>query len=168
MSYGFIKWTLFTVIILTVPTLFFLVQVVMFFPAVFFAAGIFYVIPKAFAGSMGESLAFIGIMGVHALVYGAVFYGLAALLAKLISLVPSRAGKTVPLAVIVLGLVGLTFFPLYGGAGHGPSYWMPLLELFAEINRDYGAYTVPIVYGTAILLPGAIWLWRKRRRAGTG
>ena len=48
MNYRFAKWTIFLVLSLTAPAMLFLVMAVMFMPAIFFVAGIGYVIPKAF------------------------------------------------------------------------------------------------------------------------
>jgi hypothetical protein len=168
MSYAFIKWAAFVALLLTVPALFFLVQVVMFIPAIFFVAGMAYVTPKVFApGHAGESLTFITILGIHAVVYALVYYGVAVLLAKSISRIRNDPFRALSFAIVCLGLVGLTFFSVYGGGGHGPVSWMPLPELAAEINSDYGDYTVQIVYGTTILFSGAVWYLRHQRRKQT-
>ena len=75
MDYRSVKWTIFFGLSLTAPAMLFLVMAVMFMPAIFFVAGIAYVIPKAFSpGSTGESLTFIVILGVHALVYAGLYY----------------------------------------------------------------------------------------------
>ena len=73
MSYRLMKWALFTVLLLTAPALLFRVQVVMFIPAIFFAAGILFMIPKAVVSSSSmETLTFIGIFGVHLLIYAGI------------------------------------------------------------------------------------------------
>ncbi|MDH3473714.1 MAG: hypothetical protein OEM59_08475 [Rhodospirillales bacterium] len=165
MSYAFIKWAVFFALLLTVPALFFLVQVVMFIPAIFFVAGMAYVTPKVFVpGHAGESLTFIAILGLHAVVYALVYYGIAILLAKSISMIRNDRFRALSLAIVCFGLVGLTFFSVYGGGGHGPVSWMPLPELAAEINLDYGDYTLQIVYGTTILLFCAVWYLRHHGR----
>ena len=63
MNYRSIKWIIFTALSLTAPAMLFLVMAVMFMPAIFFVAGIVYMIPKAFApGHTGETLSFIIIL----------------------------------------------------------------------------------------------------------
>jgi len=46
MSYLTIKWTIFVALFLTVPAMLFLVQAVIFFPAIFFLAGIVFMVQK--------------------------------------------------------------------------------------------------------------------------
>lgn len=91
MDYRSIKWIIFTGLSLTAPAMLFLVMAVMFMPAIFFVAGIGYVIPKAFSpGHASESLAFIVILGIHALIYAGLYYGVSVLFAKAITLIKKR------------------------------------------------------------------------------
>jgi hypothetical protein len=60
--------------------------------------------------------------------------------------------------------VFLTQFPVYGAGGHGPMRWYPLSKLLDDFNKSYGAGTVEIVYGAAILLLCGIGLVRKLRK----
>lgn len=153
MSYRSIKWIIFTVLSLTVPTLFFLFVIVMFVPAIFYAAGIGYVIPKVFiSGHFGESLGFIAILGVHGLIFFGLYYGLSVIVAKLISLIKNRLVKNSIVAAICSGFGLLTQLPVYGGGGHGPMHWYTLSQLFGELNKSYGTGTVKTVYGAAMLL----------------
>jgi hypothetical protein len=63
MTYRPTKWIIFTALFLTIPALLFLGMAVMFMPAVFFVAGIGYVISKLFkTGPANESLVFIAIL----------------------------------------------------------------------------------------------------------
>ena len=167
MSPRLIKWTLFTALLLSVPALLFLVQAVMFLPAIFFAAGVLVVLPKLLVpGHAAESAWFLLFLGVHLLVYGGLYYLISLLLAKAISLIKPPLGRAIATGALLAGLLALTFLPVYGGGGHGPMTWGPLSHLFAEINRDYGSYTAPLVYGGTLLLFAAIFLFR-RRRSGT-
>ena len=166
MSPRLIKWTLFTALLLSVPALLFLVQAVMFLPAIFFAAGVLVVLPKLLVpGHAAESAWFLLFLGVHLLVYGGLYYLISLLLAKAISLIKPPLGRAILTGALLAGLLALTFLPVYGGGGHGPMTWGPLSHLFAEINRDYGAYTAPLVYGATFLAFGALFVIR-RRRAG--
>ena len=165
MDYRSIKWTIFTVLSLTAPAMLFLVMAVMFMPAVFFVAGVVYVIPKAFIPAhTTESLSFIVMLGIHALVYGGLYYGVSVLLAKVISPIKRRFVRNCIVAAICLGLMVLTQFPVYGSGGHGPMRWFSLAEFFSDINESYGTGTVEIVYGAAILLLGGMVLIRKLRK----
>lgn len=153
MSYRSIKWIIFSALSLTVPTLFFLFVVVMFVPAIFYVAGIGYVIPKVFiSGHFGESLVFIAILSVHALIFFGLYYGLSVIVAKLISLIKNRLVRNCIVTAICSGLGFLTQFPVYGGGGHGPVKWYTLSQLFGELNKSYGTGTVQTVYGAAMLL----------------
>jgi hypothetical protein len=168
MNYRSIKWIIFTVLSLTVPTLFFLFVVVMFVPAIFFVAGVGYVIPKVFtSGHFGESLGFIAILGVHALIYFGLYYGVSVIVAKLISLIKGRLIRNSIVVAICSGLVFLTQFPVYGSGGHGPMYWYTLSQLFGELNKSYGTGAVQIVYGAAILLLFGILLFPKYKNMKT-
>ena len=162
MNYRSIKWIIFTVLSLTVPTLFFLFVVVMLVPAIFYVAGVGYVIPKVFtSGHFGESLGFIAILGVHGLIYFGLYYVVSVIVAKLISLIKKRLIKNCLVVVICSGLVFLTQFPVYGGGGHGPMYQYTLAQLFGELNKSYGAGAVQIVYGAALILLLGILLYPK-------
>lgn len=149
---------------LTVPALLFLLVVVMLFPAVFFLAGIGYMIPKAFSpGHTGETLNFILIFGIHALIYYGLYYGISVLLAKAVALVKNLWIRNSIVAAICLGLVSLTQFPIYGGGGHGPMRLYTISGLIAETNKTYGPGTFQIVYGISIILLIGILLFPKFR-----
>lgn len=163
-NYHSIKWIIFTTLSLTIPAMFFLVMAVMFMPAVFFVAGIGYVIPKLFIpGHATESFWFIAILSIHVLVYAGIYYGLSVMVAKVITMIKNRAARLCTLVALSLGLVFMTQFPIYGGGGHGPIKWLSLAEFLLELNKSYGPGTVQIVYGFAILLCG-ILLFRKTRK----
>ncbi len=164
MTYQSIKWIVFTALALTVPAVFFLVMVVMFMPAVFFVAGIGYVIPKLFAaGSVGESMSFIVIMGVHALIYAALYYGLSVAIARALHLIRSQLARVIAVAAVCLGLGSVTLFPVYGAGGHGPTRWFTLVEFLTDVNKSYGTGSAQLVYGTAILLLSVFLFFKMRR-----
>lgn len=165
MNYRTIKWIIFIVLSLTAPALLFLLVVVMLFPAVFFLAGIGYMIPKAFSsGHAGETFSFILIFGIHALIYFGLYYGISVLIAKVIALVKNLWIRNSIVAAAVLGLVSLTQFSIYGGGGHGPIRLYTLNGLIAETNSTYGAGTFQIVYGATIILLIGILLFPKIRK----
>ena len=164
MSYQSIKWIIFTTLAMTVPAMLFFVMAFMFMPAIFFIAGIGYVIPKLFrAGSIGESMSFIVILGVHALIYTAIYYGISVVIAKVIDLIKSRAARWVAVAIVCLGFGATALFPVYGGGGHGPMYWYTLAEFLADMNRSYGTGSAQIVYG-AVIFVLSVYLLRQYRR----
>jgi hypothetical protein len=137
----------------------------MLFPAVFFLAGIGYMIPKAFSsGHVGETLNFILIFGIHGLVYFGLYYGISVLIAKAVALVKNLWVRNSIVAAICLGLVSLTQFPIYGGGGHGPMRLYTLKGLVAETNQTYGAGTFQVVYIATIVLLAGILLYPKIRR----
>ena len=164
-DYRSIKWIIFTGLFLTAPAMLFLVMAVMFMPAIFFVAGIGYVIPKAFSpGNSFESLTFIVILGIHALVYAGLFYTISVLFAKAVTLIKRLLVRNCIVAAFCTGLVFMTRFPIYGGGGHGPIRWHPLSKLLGDFNKSYGAGTVEIVYGATILLLCGILLIRKLKK----
>jgi len=164
-TYPFVKWTLFTLLMLIAPSLLFLVMAFMFVPAIFFAAGIVYMIPKALVPSQTmETLTFIGFFGVHLLVYAGVYYLLSVIGAKLLFLVRNPTTRNTAFAVVCLGVMLMALLPVYGGGGHGPIRWNTLLDVFHELNRDYGPYTVLAVYGSYVVCVAALMGYRKHRR----
>jgi hypothetical protein len=165
MDYRSIKWTIFTVLSLTAPAMLFLVMAVVFIPAIFFVGGIVYVIPKAFIPAhTTESLSFIVIFSIHALVYAGLYYGVSVLLAKVITRIKGRVVRNCITVAFCSGLVLVAQFPVYGSGGHGPMRWFSLSELFSDINKSYGIGTVEIVYGAAMLLLCGMVLLRKFKK----
>jgi len=164
LNYHNVKWVLFTVLMVTVPSLLFLVMVIMFMPAVFILAGTVYVIPKLFApGQAAESLSFIIILGGHGLLYAGIYYVIAVLLAKVIVRLKSFVARVSILSFLCLGLGLLAFLPVYGGGGHGPMRWRTLTQFLNEINMLYGAGAIPIVYGATLLFLGGYLLIKNRK-----
>ena len=163
MSYWSIKWIIFVALLLTVPAMLFLVQVVMFYPAIFFLAGILFMVPKALIRSNStETLWFIAIFGIHFLVYTGIYYLVSILLAKLISMIQSVNFKRIILGFILVALVIVTQLPVYGAGGHGPIEWVTLNEIFYELNKSYGKGAVITVYGCTFLLIGFYFLLRTK------
>ena len=164
MSYLTIKWTIFVALFLTVPAMLFLVQAVIFFPAIFFLAGIVFMVPKALIhlGSY-DTLTFLVIFVIHLLVYFGIYYLVSVIAAKLISLIHSANVKKIIVATILAGLVILTQLPVYGGGGHGPIKWVTLSEFLTDLNKSYGKFTVVGVYGCTALLIASFIFWRKNR-----
>ena len=168
MDYKTTKWIIFAALFLTVPALFFLVVAVMFVPAVFFIAGIGYVTQKLFIhGNISESLSFIVLLGVHMLIYAAVYYGISVAIAHLIKLIKNGTVKVIAVAAVCFGLIAVTQFPVYGGGGHGPMRWYTLAELLIEVNTAYGNGTAQIVYGGALVLLTGLLLFQKQRKTRT-
>jgi hypothetical protein len=107
------KWTLFTVLFLFAPALLFMVMAVMFMPAIFFAAGIFAMIPKvAVPAHTSETLVFIGFFGVHLLVYVGLYWLISMVLAKILSLIRNPVARNVAFAAVCLGVASVGLFPV--------------------------------------------------------
>jgi hypothetical protein len=85
------------------------------------------------------------------------------MVAKAITMIKNRVARLCILVALSLGLVFTTQFPIYGGGGEGPIKWVSLTEFLIDINKSYGAGTVPIVYGIAICLC-VILLFRKPKK----
>lgn len=163
-NYRSIKWFIFTTLFLTIPAMLFLGMAVMFMPAVFFVAGIGYVIPKLFRpGHANESLGFIAFSSIHVLVYAGIYYGISVIVAKAITIIKNRVARLCTLMALILSLVFMTQFQIYGSGGEGPIKWVSLTEILIDMNKSYGAGTVPMVYGTAIFLC-VILLFRKPKK----
>jgi hypothetical protein len=164
LNYHSIKWILFTVMMLTVPSLLFLVMVIMFMPAIFFMAGMVYVIPKLFApGHATESLSFIIMLGGHGLLFAGIYYVIAILMAKTILRLKSPVARLSVLSIICISLGLLTILPVYGGGGHGPMRWQTLAGFFNELNMTYGGGAIPVIYGVSLLLL-VVYLLLKNRK----
>jgi hypothetical protein len=150
---------------LTLPAMLFLVQAVMFFPAIFFIAGIAYMVPKSLIStSIGEMFAFIAFFGVHLAIYFGIFFAISAILAKLISLIPSAVVRYASVAALCTAMALVTLFPVYGGGGHGPMRWVTWAGMVEEIERSYGSGSTILVYGGTFVGIGAIVLFRWWRR----
>ncbi len=169
MNYRTIKWTIFTALFLTAPALLFLIQVVIFLPAIFFVAGIVYVIPKAFSpGHVGESLAFMAFLGVHVLIFAGLYYLVSTLCAKVITFIKEGLARNCTVGALCLGLAGVTQLPVYGSGGHSPMHWVTLPQALTDLDKSYGAGTVWIVYGTALLVFSGVLLLRHLRSHRSG
>lgn len=159
------RWTLFSLLFLIAPALLFLVQAFMFIPTVFFAAGILYMIPKLLNLShFMETLVFMGFFAVHLLIHAGVYLLISAICAKLLSLIPNIAARGTVFAILCLSVASLALFPFYGSGGHGGTRWLVLLDVFQEVNRDYGSYTVALTYGAFFACLFAWIAIGKRRR----
>ena len=103
MSYRTIKWTIFIALFLTVPAMLFLVQAVMFFPAIFFAAGILFLIKKIII-TLGshDTIPFLVIFVIHFLIYFGIYYLISVIAAKLISKIKSASVKKVIVETILI------------------------------------------------------------------
>ena len=165
MSYLTIKWTIFVALFLTVPAMLFLVQAVMFFPAIFFVAGIVFMVQKALINlGSHDTLTFLVIFVIHLLIYFGIYYLISVIAAKLISIIRSANVKKIIVATILVGLVIVTQLPVYGGGGHSPIKWVTLSEFLADLNKSYGKFTVIAVYGVTALLIASFVFWRKKRK----
>jgi len=165
MDYRTIKWIVFTALAMTVPVMFFLFVVVMFMPAVFFVAGMGYVTPKLFLpGHTAESMSFIVLLGLHALIYTVVFYGISVAIALGIRLIKRQAVRVCTVAAVCLGLVLVTQLPIYGSGGRGPMRWYTLAEFFTDLNASYGTGRAQMVYGGTLLVLAGFLVFQKRRQ----
>jgi hypothetical protein len=159
------KWTLFTVLFLFAPALLFMVMAVRFMPAIFFAAGIFAMIPKvAVPAHTSETLVFLAFFGVHLLVYVGLYWLLSMVLAKILFLIRSPIARNALFVLLCLGVASLGLLPIYGSGGHGPMNWETLADVFKEVNDGYGRFSVATVYGAYFLGLAAVLIHRKRRR----
>ena len=169
MSEPTIRWIIFWVLLFFAPACLFLVMVVYFVPAVFFFAGIAYVAYKLiFYGQVSESLSFIIILGIHALVYCGLYFLVAWLVAKLVCLLRHPVARRFALVALLCTFAAVCMQPVYGGGGHGPIKWQNYHAMFVEIQKSYGMATPYVVYAVVALIPGGVCLRRRliRERAG--
>ena len=142
----------------------FLVQAVIFFPAIFFLAGIVFMVQKTLINlGSHDTLTFLVIFVIHLLIYFGIYYLISVIAAKLISIIRSANVKKIIVATILAGLVIITQLPVYGGGGHSPIKWVTLSEFLADLNKSYGKFTVIAVYGCTALLIASSIFWRKNR-----
>ncbi len=164
-----IMWAFLVVMFLTLPSMLFLVVAVMFVPAIFYVAAILYMISKMpGSSSIGELLTFMLFCGLHIVVYFFIYWIIAAVLAKLVSLIPNAAARYVSVFLLCAAMTIPMFFPVYGGGGHSGMQWETFGGLVKELERDYGSGVTLSVYGGTLVLIGAIVgfrYWRRRGRA---
>jgi hypothetical protein len=165
MHYRSIKWLVFTTLFLTAPAMLFLVMSVMFMPAVLFTAGLVVVIQKLISGGpAGESLTFIVLLGIHIFIYTCAYYGLAALLARLLVRIRNTAVRTLLALALCGSLMSVALLPVYGSGGHGPMRWLPLAAFLEEINRSHGPHSTVLVYVAGLLAIGVVGVLKDARR----
>jgi hypothetical protein len=158
-----IKWIIFGALLLTVPAVLFMIQVVVFIPAIFFVAGIIGSLTKLLSGKVGETAAFIAFFGMHLLVFGAVYYGVSVLVAKAIAAIPSPSARLGVVIALVLALGALTQLPIYGAGGHQPMKWVSLSAL---VEPEYGPAAIPVVYVPSIAIVAALLVRRHWKLQG--
>lgn len=157
LDYTTMTRALFLVLFATAPALVFLVQVYLVVPPLFVLALVLYMVPKVLDPAQSvETLAFMGIFGVHLLVFAGFYLNLARGVAKLISLV-GNAKLRCALFIIALGAAAsVSVLPIYGFGGHSRAAWGPLWLLFEKMNESYGRNSVLVIYGVFSL---ALVLW---------
>lgn len=164
-----IIWTLVVAMFLTLPSMLFLVAAVMFVPAIFYFAAILYMISKMFGpSSIGELLTFMVFCGLHIVVYFVLYWVVAAVLAKLVLLIPNAVARNISVVLLCAALTIPMFFPVYGGGGHAGMQWETFAGMVAELERDYGSGATLSIYGGTFVVIGAVvafkW-WRRRQPA---
>jgi hypothetical protein len=143
MSYRAIKWIILWTLFLTVPSMLFMVQVVIFLPAIFFVGGLFITLSKILVSSISETIAFSVFLVVHLLVYFAVYYVISVIAAKIIIRISNATIRNVTVFILVICLGMLTLLPVYGGGGHGPIRWGSLIS---AVGNSYGIKELIIIY----------------------
>lgn len=161
MSYRAIKWTILWALFLTVPSMLFMVQAVIFLPAIFFVGGLFVSLSKIPQQGISEPIIFVVFLGVHLLIYFTVYYVISILTAKVISRIRSVNIRHITVFSVIIGLAILTLLPIYGGGGHGPIRWGSLLS---AVGKDYGTNALIIMYLPAIILPVMVIIFQRRKR----
>lgn len=165
MSYRAIKWTILWALFLTVPSMLFMVQAVIFLPAIFFVGGLFVSLSKIPQQGISEPIIFVVFLGVHLLIYFAVYYVISILTAKVISRIRSVNIRHITVFSVLICLGILTLLPIYGGGGHGPIRWGSLLF---SVGKDYGTKALIIIYLPAIILPVMFIIfqrWKQLKKA---
>ena len=113
MRYEYIKIVLFWSLTATLPGVIFLIQVVILMPAnMMFASALLGFTDKSFDWGM------IIIFGGYFLITIGMWALLTIVLAKLICIVKIPIARNMLLSLVIVGLLTLTFQPIYGGGGH--------------------------------------------------
>jgi hypothetical protein len=118
-----IQWVLFGLMVTTVPVVYYMFVVGGFLPLIAIAA-------MSFHGVWG----FVAFNVVHLLIYGALFYWVAKVIAKRLALLPPT-WRIVGFAAISAALVAISFLPLYG-VGHHESQSVNLYRLIDRLFTD--------------------------------
>lgn len=117
MSASAIKWVLFGLMAATVPALYFMFVIGGFLPLIAIAA-------ISFTGTWGFKL----FNAIHIVIYGLLFYWVAKLVSRRLSLLP-RWWKNAGFAALSIALVSISFLPLYG-VGHNVFQFVNLYQLY--------------------------------------
>jgi hypothetical protein len=117
------KWGLFCLMAATVPVLYYMFVIGGFLPLIAIVA-------FSFRGVWG----FVLFNAVHLLIYGALFYWVAAIVSRRLALLP-RTLRFVGFASLSIALVAISFLPVYG-VGHHESQSVDLYRLFDSLLGD--------------------------------
>ncbi len=123
-----IRWFLWLTLLHTVPSPFYLFVVIGTVPA----AGL---LASGVAGLISgdrEGLSMGVVLGVQGLAWGAVYFGVAWLLAAWFMRISSPGQRALRLGGLALALFAASMLPIYGMGGHGSESWSSILQLLKE------------------------------------
>jgi hypothetical protein len=147
MRYEYLRIVLFWVMVATLPGVIFLVQIIMIMPANVMLAHALVGLAKLGQGHFDG--AFMLLFGACFLVTALVWLVLATAVARLVCLARNPAVRNSLAAVLVLGMVGLAMFPVYGAGGHGPMRWTNLPGVLADFGPAQGTLIVLVTVAVA-------------------
>lgn len=115
-----IKWLLFLVMSLTLPSLYFVVVAIAFVPLIVIVRSIF------------SELWLFG--GIHSIIIGSIYFLIARLASNMIHYVQSERIRAGLLICIIAVLIVPAFFPIYVSGGHGSAKWYSWTGSFEVIK----------------------------------
>lgn len=147
MRYEYLRIVLFWVMVATLPGVIFLVQIIMIMPANVMLAHALVGLAKLGQGYFDG--AFMLLFGGCFLVTALVWLVIAIAVARLVCLARSPLVRNMLAALLVLGMVALAMFPVYGAGGHGPMRWTNLPGVLGDFGPAQGTLIVFVTIAAA-------------------
>jgi len=168
-AYRVMKWTLFAVLVLVAPAPVVAFQSFLTGPVIFVLAQLLYMTVDIRPEGGVWHGQIIGYFAVHLVMYGALYYALAAGMARLVALAARPWVRAAALTALCFTALALAALPLYGGAGIYGGSRGSLFRFFAVLETThFGPNAALKIYGPALAVLGALALWRLcRPRPGT-
>ncbi len=150
MRYEYVKIVLFWTLIATLPGMIFLIQIVIIMPAnMMFATALLGFTDNPFDWGM------IIIYGGFFLITAGMWALLAIVLAKLICFLKHPIARNMLLSLVIVGLLSLTFQPIYGGGGHSLTmHNVTAADMDSGGLLNYWAHVFP---PTVLIALGCLW-----------
>lgn len=165
LPYPVMKWALFAALFLVAPAPVIVQHSFMTGPVVFLGATVITMIADSFTPDSVMNRTIIGYFVVHLTLYSILYFVISMLCSMFLISFKRFAARGAALSTIVIGIVSLAVFPLYGGAGIYRGRWMNLAAFFEATNNGVlGPRAALSIYGPVFACVAGYVIYRTIRR----